>query len=110
MLDGGFCAPAQSVFADCDKRGQKHRKEPEVPSPPGALYRYILCKPVTACHLFTQGVLFRLAEGIVSALLRTVLTGALAALLVGGEVGIAPCKKVQALLVYFKTDTRSGSC
>ena len=44
---GMFRAPARPTFVNSDKSRQKHRKEPPVPSPPGALRPYTNLRPYT---------------------------------------------------------------
>ena len=48
---GVFRAPARPTFVNSDKSRQKHRKEPPVPSPPGALYSVRTCDCVPHVHI-----------------------------------------------------------
>ena len=51
MFDvGEFRAPARPTFVNSDKSRQKHRKEPPVPSPPGALYCIQNCRRFPHVH------------------------------------------------------------
>ena len=65
MFDvGEFRAPARPTFVNSDKSRQKHRKEPPVPSPPGALYSVRTCDCIPHVH---EGFSFCLVKRIVSA-------------------------------------------
>ena len=59
-----FRSPERPTFVNSDKSRQKHRKEPPVPSPPGALYSVRTCDCIPHVH---EGFLFCLVKRIVSA-------------------------------------------
>ena len=55
FIMGIFRAPARPTFVNSDKSRQKHRKEPPVPSPPGALW---YCAGLWAFTTRSQGIFF----------------------------------------------------